>query len=164
VGTKAHAYASFVEARSDGRVRPGAIVDGGGYVVGEHAGIHHFTIGQRKGLGVSGAEPVYVTRIDVATGNVHLGGADELLAHSATLEDCVLAPSVEVPCAARVRIRYRHEGVRARLVASSNRSPSTDLRVIFDEPVRAVTRGQIAVFYDEDRVLGGGRISCVSPS
>jgi tRNA-specific 2-thiouridylase len=165
VGTKPHAYAAFVEARAAGRVRPGAIVDADGRELGQHEGIHHFTVGQRKGLGVAAPRPMYVTRIDPATGRVHLGDDVELLAPSAVIDDTVLAPRVELPCRARVRVRYRHEGSAAELVPYVGTSGSANagaLRVRFDEPVRAVTRGQIAVFYDGDRVLGGGRIAEVS--
>ena len=158
VGTKPHAYAAFVEARAEGRVRPGAIVDGSGRVVGEHAGIHRFTVGQRKGIGVAAARPVYVTRIDAETGDVHLGEDDALLASRAAIDDVVLAPGATVPRRARVRVRYRHDGVLGELLAGEGGT----VEVRFDEPVRAVTRGQVAVFYDRDEVLGGGRIANAS--
>ena len=73
VGGGAHAYASFVEERADGRTRPGAIVDGEGREVGRHAGVHRFTVGQRKGIGVAIGKPAFVTAIDADTGTVHLG-------------------------------------------------------------------------------------------
>jgi tRNA-specific 2-thiouridylase len=158
VGTKPHAYAAFVEARAGGKVRPGAIVDAAGRVVGEHAGIHRFTVGQRKGLGVAAARPAYVTRIDADTGRVHLGEEQALLSSSAVIDDVVLAPGVVVPRRARVRVRYRHEGVKGELVAGTGAT----VEVRFDEPVRAITRGQVAVFYEDDRVLGGGRITAAS--
>jgi tRNA-specific 2-thiouridylase len=166
IGTKRHAYADFVGERAAGRVRAGAIVDREGRVVGQHAGIHHFTIGQRKGLGVAGSQPAYVTRVDATTGRVHLGTSNDLLSTSATLDGVVLAPHVSVPCAARVRVRYRHEGSAGRLVPGETlggrQAGREAVRVVFDEPVRAVTRGQIAVLYEEDRVLGGGRITEVT--
>ncbi len=161
VGSKPHAYAAFVEARAAGgegqrsRVLPGAIVDADGREVGQHAGIHRFTVGQRKGLGVASAAPLYVTRVDAATGRVHLGPLDALLSTSATLSDVVLSPRVTLPLHARVRVRYRHDGVPAALTASPE---AGGVEVRFDEPVRAVTRGQVAVFYDGERVVGGGRI------
>lgn len=162
VGTKPHAYAAFVEARAGDKLRPGAFVDADGRVVGEHAGIHHFTVGQRKGLGVAAARPVYVTRIDAATGRVHLGDEQALLTSSAVVDDAVLAPGVVLPRRARIRVRYRHEGVAGEVTLRTAKDTSLD--VCFDEPVRAITRGQVAVFYDGDRVLGGGRISSASPS
>lgn len=160
IGSKPHGYAPFVEQRALAKVRPGAIVDQDGRVVGQHAGIHHFTVGQRKGLGVASPEPRYVTKVDAATGAVHLGRSDDLLSSGALLDDVTLAPSVELPRTARVRVRYRHDGTPGRIIPGDGAATGT-LRVMFDEPVRAVTRGQIAVLYDDDRVLGGGRISVV---
>jgi tRNA-specific 2-thiouridylase len=151
VGTGAGAYAAFVEARAMGRIRPGPVVDGSGRVVGAHDGIHRFTIGQRKGLGVALGKPAFVAAIDPETATVRLGDEGELLASGARLEDVVLAPGVTLPREARVRVRYRHEGARASVDAHGE--------VRFAAPVRAVSRGQIAVFYDGDRVLGGGRIA-----
>lgn len=155
VGQGAGAYASFVEARADGRVRPGAIVDDEGRVVGHHEGVHRFTIGQRKGLGVALGKPAFVTRIDAESGTVHLGDASELDASGAELDDLVLAPGASLPTRAAVRVRYRHEPAPARVEADG---PGR-ARVTFEGPVRAVTRGQIAVLYDGDVVLGGGRIT-----
>src|SRR5207247_8714362 len=78
VGAGAGAYASFVEERARDRVRPGAIVDGEGRVVGEHAGVHRFTVGQRKGLGVALGTPAFVARIDAESGTVHLADGDAI--------------------------------------------------------------------------------------
>jgi tRNA-specific 2-thiouridylase len=155
VGQGAHAYADFVGARK-GKVRPGLILDGAGRTVGEHEGIHRFTIGQRKGLGVALGKPAFVTRIDAARGEVHLGDAASLDAQSCSLVDVHLAAGVALPLTARVRVRYRHEGAMARIFEEAGRT-----RVVFDAPVRALTRGQVAVFYDRDRVLGGGTIGDV---
>jgi|HubBroStandDraft_2_1064218.scaffolds.fasta_scaffold02474_9 tRNA-specific 2-thiouridylase len=158
VGAGPGAYADFVAARAEGRARPGPIVDDAGRVVGAHDGIHRFTVGQRKGLGVALGKPAFVARIDAETGTVHLGGDEALLAREADLTDVSLADGVTLPARARVRVRYRHEGEPA-LVVGDPAAP----RVLFDGPVRAVTRGQIAVLYDEaDRVLGGGRIGAVA--
>jgi len=162
VGTKAHAYAEFVEARAEGRARPGPIVDAEGRVVGQHAGVHHFTVGQRKGLRVAGASPVYVTRLDAASGEVHLGAADTLFSRAATVDAAVLAPGVSLPAHVRVRVRYRHEGAAAEIVPSTTGGRDLVVNVRFDEPVRAVTRGQVAVFYEGERVVGGGTIAATS--
>jgi tRNA-specific 2-thiouridylase len=162
VGTGAGAYASFVDARASGRVRPGNIVDEEGRVVGAHAGVHRFTVGQRKGVGVALGKPAFVTRIDAETGTVHLGGEDALLAKGAVLDDVVLAPGVTLPRAARARVRYRHDGADAD-VSVHGEEGARGARLAFREPVRAVTRGQIAVLYDGDRVLGGGRIVVAFP-
>jgi tRNA-uridine 2-sulfurtransferase len=157
----ATAYAQFVEERANGRLRPGPIVDGEGNVVGEHAGVHRFTIGQRKGLGVALGRPVFVSRIDAERATVHLaeGGAASLMSKAAELQGVVLADGVLLPRRARVRVRYRHDGAMAEIAGTG-----ASARVTFDTPVRAATRGQIAVLYDdEERVLGGGRIASVAP-
>ena len=159
VGAGAGAYARFVEERAEGRVRPGPIVDQSGRVVGEHSGVHRFTVGQRKGLGVALGRPAFVSRIDAAQATVHLAeSGDALSSASADLEDLVLAEGVELPRRARVRIRYRHEGAMGMVTSAPSRRERA--LVTFEAPVRAVTAGQVAVLYDEaERVLGGGRIA-----
>jgi tRNA-specific 2-thiouridylase len=150
VGAGVGAYAAFVEERAKNRVRPGPIVDRDGRTVGSHDGLHRFTIGQRKGLGVALGKPAFVTSIDRATATVFLGDEEDLAARIARVDDVVLAPGVALPLEARVRVRYRHEGAHAKIEADGS--------VVFAAPVRAVSPGQTAVFYDGDRVLGGGRI------
>ena len=150
VGAGAGAYAAFVETRAKGRLRPGPIVDADGRVVGTHQGVHRFTVGQRKGLGVALGQRTFVAELEPETATVRLGRNEELTSKSARIADVVLAPDVSLPIdSARVRVRYRHEGAMARIDGEG---------IAFEEPVRAVSRGQIAVFYAGDRVLGGGRI------
>jgi tRNA-specific 2-thiouridylase len=166
VGSGAHAYADFVAERADGRVRAGPIVDEDGRTVGAHEGVHRFTIGQRKGLGVALGRPAFVIDIDAKSATVRLGGEDRLFAHGAVLDDLSLADGIALPLRARVRIRYRHEGDWAHVESTADSGPESEAasgtsrtaRVVFDAPVRAVTRGQVAVFYDGERVVGGGRI------
>lgn len=153
VGDGAGAYAKFVEGRARGKVRPGPIVDASGRAVGAHEGIHRFTIGQRKGLGVALGQPAFVTDIDPATATVRLGDEASLARASATLADVVLAPGVTLPLEATIRVRYRHHGVPAKIEAIDGGAV-----VRFGEPTRAVTKGQVAAFYAGERVLGGGRI------
>lgn len=158
VGAGAHAYASFVEARTD-RVRPGPILNDRGEQVGTHEGIHKYTVGQRKGLGVAIGKPAFVTSVDAETGTVHLGNEDALYTRSAKLSDVVLAPGIKLPCAASVRVRYRHEGAMATVRASDSSGQGlASADVLFLAAVRAVAKGQVAVLYDGDRVLGGGVI------
>ena len=154
VGARASDYADFVAQRAPHRVRPGPIVDGSGRSVGIHEGVHRFTVGQRRGIGVALGRPAFVTRIDPRTATVHVGGEAELFTSSAGLADVSLAEGVSLPMRARVRVRYRHEGQPAAIV----REQASEARIVFDEPVRAITPGQIAVFYEGDRVVGGGRI------
>jgi tRNA-specific 2-thiouridylase len=155
VGAGEHAYADFVAGRAAERLRPGPIVDDEGRQVGTHEGVHRFTIGQRKGLGVALGRPAFVTRIDPDTATVHLGGEGALASRGAELAEVTLAEGVGLPLSARVRVRYRHDGEVARIAPVAGRAAA---RLRFDTPVRAVTPGQVAVFYDGDRVLGGGRI------
>ncbi len=159
MGQGQHAYAGFVEERAKGRVRPGPILDSNGDLVGQHQGIHHFTIGQRKGLGVALGSPRFVTEIDERTGAIHLGDERALEERQAVLEDVVVAPGVSLPLRARTKVRYRHEGIEGGVEWAAGEDGLAT--VTFDEPVRALTRGQIAVFYDGDRVLGGGRIRTI---
>jgi tRNA-specific 2-thiouridylase len=155
VGGEPSAYADFVASRAPDRVRPGRIVDESGRVVGEHHGVHRFTVGQRKGLGIALGRPAFVTGIDAATGTVHVGSDEALQRRSASLADLVLAEGVALPTRARVRVRYRHEGADGTVDAAG----AHGARVVFDAPVRAVTPGQIAVLYEGDRVIGGGRVA-----
>jgi len=149
-------YAEFVAERADGRLRPGRIVDRDGREVGSHAGVHAFTLGQRKGIGVALGKPAFVTRIDAASRTVELGDEGDLLATGARLDAPVFAPGVEPPFESVVRVRARHDGERATV----ERDASGGLVVRFVRPVRAVSPGQVAVFYDAgcEEVLGGATI------
>jgi tRNA-specific 2-thiouridylase len=146
-------YDAFVEERAAGRTRPGPILDAEGRVVGTHAGVHRFTVGQRKGLGVALGSPAFVVGIDAASSSVRLGGPEDLLHAGATLTGARFFDDVALPVKAAVRVRYRHDGVPATLVRRG-----MDVSVSFERPVRAVSKGQIAVAYAGDRVLGGGTI------
>jgi tRNA-specific 2-thiouridylase len=149
VGAGAGAYAAFVESRAKDRIRPGPIVDAEGRTVGEHAGIHRFTIGQRKGLGIAIGAPAFVTGIDPKTSTVKVGSEAALAAKGAELAHIVTHPNARSPIEGIVRVRYRHDGARGRL---------QDRFLRFDEPVRALSPGQVAVVYDGDRVVSGGTI------
>lgn len=156
VGQGAGAYAAFVEARARGRLRPGPIVDAEGRAVGAHGGVHKFTVGQRKGLGVALGAPAFVTHIDAETGTIRLGPEARLFARGAELRDVVVHPDVQLPVRGLARVRYRHEGAAAVL-------DGTTLR--FDAPVRAVSPGQVVVMYDaEERVTCGGIIATALPA
>jgi tRNA-specific 2-thiouridylase len=156
VGTGPHAYTDFVARRAGSPVRPGPIVDGEGRTVGQHQGVHRFTIGQRKGLGVATGRPVFVNRIDRESATVHLGSEASLYKEQVALDEVVLAEGVSLPLRAKVRVRYRHQGDEAWVTASCGGGRAI---ARFDTPVRAATPGQVAVFYERDRVLGGGRIT-----
>jgi tRNA-specific 2-thiouridylase len=144
-------YAAFVEERAGDRVRPGPIVDADGRTVGRHPGIHRFTIGQRRGLGVALGAPAFVTAVDAAAATVHLGA--DVDAAAADLGDVVLGADVALPLRATVQVRSQHAGADATVAREGDRVVAR-----FASPVRAVAPGQVAVFYEGERVLGGGTI------
>jgi tRNA-specific 2-thiouridylase len=146
-------YDTFVDERAQGRVRPGPIVDEHGKVVGQHQGVHKFTVGQRRNLGVALGKPSYVVGIDPEQGRIELGSVDKLMASAAELGDVSLASDLSLPLSAQVQVRYRGKPLPARIVKSAGGA-----RVVFEQPVQAVVPGQFAVFYAGDRVLGGGLI------
>lgn len=151
-------YARVVEqVRPDRLPGQGEIVDGAGRVLGVHAGVHHFTVGQRRGLGVHGHGRLYVRKLDAERNQVVVGALEEGLARGAELTGVSWTGGAapDSPVAASVRIRYRHAGVMARVEAGSGATA----RVEFDGPVAAVSPGQAAVFDVGERVLGGGWIS-----
>jgi tRNA-uridine 2-sulfurtransferase len=155
-------YAAFINAYFEeqgiaaDRTR-GEIVDTAGRVLGEHEGVHHFTVGQRKGLRIASAEPLYVIATSTADRRVVVGRNDDLLRARLSAKDVnwVSSPPIAAPIRAEVKIRNKHQAAPATLypAAGPNR-----VDVHFDEPQRAVTPGQAAVFYSGELVLGGGWI------
>ena len=153
-------YAAFLDAylRDKGRPREatrGEMVTVDGEKIAEHAGVHHFTVGQRKGLGVAKGEPLYVISTDAATQRVTVGSGDQLLRSHlvARKVNWVSWVGLTAPARVEVKIRHRHQAAPATLTPLGD-----DVEVRFDEPQRAVTPGQAAVFYQDDLVLGGGWI------
>jgi tRNA-specific 2-thiouridylase len=134
----------------------GDLVTSKGDVLGRHEGIFNFTVGQRKGLGVSSPSPLYVLNIDPATHRVTLGADEELATRTLRARDLnwISIPELTAPMRVRVKIRHRHEPAWATLEPSGK----DEVVATFDEPQRAVTPGQSAVFYDGDEVVGGGWI------
>lgn len=135
---------------------PGEIVTTRGEVVGRHGGLHHFTVGQRRGLGVSAGRPLYVIKLDRTSNRLVVGEDAELRCGTCEVRDVNWIPFArpEEPIKALVKVRNRHEPAAATLTSRD----STSVRVSFREPQRAVTPGQAAVFYSGDLVLGGGWI------
>jgi len=155
-------YAAFIEAyfREQGIPRErtrGEIVDTEGRVMGEHDGVHHFTVGQRRGLRIAAGEPLYVIETRPSEQRVIVGRGEELLRPRliATDVNWVSIAPIAQPVRARVKIRNKHSAAEATLHPTSD-AGRTEVR--FDEPQRAVTPGQAAVFYDGDLLLGGGWI------
>jgi tRNA-specific 2-thiouridylase len=158
-------YRAVVRERAPAAFAPGEYVDGAtGDVVGRHAGVASVTVGQRRGLGVTGPEPRYVTGIDVARNRVRLGRAADLLRRDVLVDgwNAVAAPPPVAGDAlrGRARIRRNHAGAPATVVAESGSVDARRVGVRFDDPVRAPAPGQALVLYDDDgRVLGGGWIA-----
>jgi len=158
-------YSDFLKAYLDeqGRDLPdssGELVsvgaDGESTVLGHHEGIHGFTVGQRKGLGISSPNPLYVLNIHPDSHAVQVGTDDQLLSTTLTANrlNWVSIPEPTEPIRVTIKIRHRHEPAAATLrVTADDR-----IEAIFDEPQRAITPGQSAVFYQEDEVAGGGWI------
>ncbi|HTY18905.1 MAG TPA: tRNA 2-thiouridine(34) synthase MnmA [Myxococcota bacterium] len=151
-------YARVVEqVRPGGLPGPGDVVDESGRRIGRHAGVHHFTVGQRRGLGIARGRRLYVQAIDAGRNQIRVAPAEALAAAGAALTGVswVAGAAPLEPCRARVRVRYRHAGAEATIEPQAGGGA----RVRFDAPVAAVTPGQAAVFYDGDVVLGGGWIA-----
>jgi tRNA-uridine 2-sulfurtransferase len=149
-------YAAFVERKAPEATRPGTVVAGDGRVLGTHAGVHRFTIGQRKGLGLSSTEPLYVTAINPETAQVVVGSRDDLGRTSLTASTVNWTSGIEPSDWLRVtaQIRHRHAAAPARV----RRTDQGRAELEFDAPQTAITPGQAVVFYDGDEVLGGGWI------
>jgi tRNA-specific 2-thiouridylase len=155
-------YAGFIdrylesEAETERIPRAGAIVDRSGRVVGEHNGIHRYTVGQRRGIGIQNERPLYVISINAQENRVVIGEQDELLSTQFTAAGVNWIPfsTPEMGIRAEVRVRYRHTPAPALITPLG----ADRVRVVFDEPQRAITPGQTTVFYRGDEVLGGGWI------
>ena len=155
-------YKRFIDAylSEQGEALPdtaGELVTTNGEVLGEHGGIHNFTVGQRKGLGVATGSPLYVIQISGASKQVIVGGEDHL--YSRTLRarriNLIAVDDLREPMRVAVKIRHRHEPAAAVI----ERTGDDEILASFDEPQRAITPGQAAVFYDGDVVVGGGWIA-----
>lgn len=149
-------YASFIQQYTGKTYEKGKFIDPQGNVVGTHRGIIHYTVGQRKGLGLAFGEPRYVQKINAEDNTVTICKQEELEALSLIAHDfnwiSGCAPEHEMACKAKIRYRQREKS--ARVIPLDNVS----VKVVFDEPVSAIALGQAVVLYDGDVVLGGGTI------
>lgn len=149
-------YASVIELQTGKRYPQGNFVDKHGNILGRHKGVIHYTIGQRKGLGISSATPLYVCEICSQNGNVVLGNNDDLFSSETDVIDfnwiSGTTPQGKFRC--KVKIRYRQPERWATVIPTG----ADTVHITFDEPQRAITSGQAAVLYNGDVVLGGGTI------
>ena len=152
-------YGDFIETYTGKTFPEGDFVDQDGKVLGRHKGIIRYTIGQRKGLGLAVPEPVYVCRLDLTNNQVVLGKNEDLFSSVLTARDINLisVPEILEPMRVKAKVRYRQKEQWATVLQTGEDS----LRVEFDEPQRAITRGQAVVLYDGDVVVGGGTIDSV---
>jgi tRNA-specific 2-thiouridylase len=150
-------YVDFLKKRIPESFRAGPIVDPSGQVLGHHSGIIQFTVGQRRGLGIAAPHPLYVLEID-SVKNVIVAGPNNLLYKKDLIADevhWISGEKIDSAFQANARIRYKHQEAKACLYPVD----SGKLRVEFEKPQRAITPGQAVVLYEEDVVLGGGKIS-----
>jgi tRNA-uridine 2-sulfurtransferase len=149
-------YGKFLERYTGRAAKPGNFIDKNGNVIGRHRGVMYYTVGQRKGLGMSFGKPMYVTDIDAEHNTVTLGEERERYTSALTAEDLNFIPfdTLEQPMDAWVKVRYSAPPAKAKLL------PLQDgrVRVEFESPQKSVAPGQAVVFYDGDIVLGGGTI------
>lgn len=149
-------YADFIEARLGRKFPAGNFVDESGKVLGRHKGIIHYTVGQRKGLGLALPQPMYVKEIDTQNNTVILATNDGLFTKNVTAKNINLidCDAITGPRRVKARIRYHH----AEQWATVTQPDADTLSIVFDEPQRAITKGQSVVMYDGDIVVGGGTI------
>lgn len=149
-------YGEFLMAQSGFAAQPGIIEDIHGNVIGKHAGLHRFTIGQRKGINCPAAEPYYVLKIDTQKNKLIVGFKKEGYSQECLVEDINwIHHAAASPLHVGTRIRYRHQAAPSKLIPKGEHAAL----VRFKTPQHAVTPGQAAVFYDGDEVLGSGWIT-----
>jgi len=153
-------YRAVVSERLSGLGTPGVLLDREGRVVGRHAGVAAFTVGQRRGLGAALGEPAYVTAIDPDSGAVRVGRRKDLSRAACTVRQVGWQVDAPRPRQALVQLRHRHAPEPAELTELADDA----VRVAFRQPSLNVTPGQYAVFYEGDRVLGSGRIAREQPA
>ena len=155
-------YQAFLRAYLDEQGEPlpdseGELVTSGGQVLGTHQGIHNFTVGQRKGLGLTSANPLYVLAIHPDSHRIEVGPEQELFTHTvrAGRLNWISIPSLDGPLRVQAKVRHRHEAQPATLKPGELTGTAI---ATFDEPQRAITPGQSVIFYQQDEVVGGGWI------
>ncbi len=149
-------YASYIEDHAAMKSVPGNFVTSDGTVVGKHKGIIHYTVGQRKGLGLSLGHPVFVLEIRPETNEVVVGSNEESMSRyvRAAYMNFMAVEDIREPGRAWAKIRYNHKGAWCTV----EKTGKDEILCTFEEPVRAITPGQAVVLYDGDYVLGGGTI------
>lgn len=149
-------YADFIASQTGKVYPPGDFIDSTGRILGRHRGIIHYTVGQRKGLGIAFHQPMYVAAIDPAANTVTLAPKEELFSRELLVKDInlITVDTLDAPMRVHAKIRYRQPEQPAVITQVDEDT----IRLVFDKPQRAAAKGQAAVFYDGDTVVGGGTI------
>ena len=149
-------YATFIEENADTPIRQGNFVTPDGKILGKHKGIIHYTVGQRKGLGLALGYPAFVLEIRPETDEVVIGTYEESLTHTLRANELnfMSVEDITEPIRVFAKIRYNHKGAWCTV----EKTGEDEITCTFDEPIRAVTPGQAVVLYDGEYVLGGGTI------
>lgn len=150
-------YRDFLKSRLNAEIKPGSVIDQEGNIIGRHKGIAYYTIGQREGLGIAKGYPVYITKIDYKNNQIIIGRKDDAFAAEFLIRDLYFSHKpIKKKVVFKVKIRYNHKEIKAELTPTANK-----IRAKFKKPQFAVTPGQAAVFYDYNRIVGGGTIDKV---
>ena len=148
-------YKKFLETNSEIRPKKGKIINSAGKILGEHTGLYNYTIGQRKGLGISNPVPLFVLGFNKEKNEVIVGEENELYKKEITVTNInlLLFDEIKKELEVEVKTRYSSKSAKAKIIQENE-----NIKVIFEEPQRAITPGQSAVFYIDDIVVGGGKI------
>ncbi len=149
-------YRDFIKDKISG-ISPGKIVDAKGKDLGEHKGVAFYTVGQRKGLGIAAGRPLYVIQIDAEKNSIMVGDEEDVKGKDlfASNVSFMAITGIDGSIRAQAQIRYNHKKANCQIISLSEGK----VKVIFDEPQHAITPGQAVVFYEDEKVLGGGWIS-----
>ncbi|MGB9813164.1 MAG: tRNA 2-thiouridine(34) synthase MnmA [Thermovenabulum sp.] len=149
-------YKDFIKDKAPQSIKPGFFIDSKGNILGKHKGIAFYTIGQRRGLGISSNKPLYVIKMDPQTNTIVVGSEEELLRKEFTVNNLnwISIEKLYEEKRVNIKIRYNFEEKPGIIYPLNNGR----IKVVFDEPQKAITPGQSAVFYEEDIVVGGGVI------
>jgi tRNA-specific 2-thiouridylase len=149
-------HARFLKDHFSGEIKPGPILDRQGNLMGQHQGVMFYTVGQRKGLGVTAADPLYVTAIEPERNAIIIGTKEETYSSDLVADNLnwISITTLEKPTKVKARIRYRHPEANAIISPLDEKH----VQVKFSKPQMAITPGQAVVFYRGDNVIGGGRI------
>lgn len=153
-------YKKFLEENSEIKPKLGNIVDEEGKVLGQHSGLYRYTIGQRRGLGISNEVPLFVIGFNIDKNEVIVGEEEKLYKRNVNIKNINLQAIDNLENPMRVKVKTRYTAREAVAVIMPNENDNSEITILFDDPQRALTSGQSAVFYDEEGIVIGGGIIC----